>query len=125
MSLGIFSFDLAALINSLSDYFDRHDTPLDDLPAAEAARAITEQLLEKVDYGSTPADEAAMAEALRTAVTTVLMPADLLTPENGSRVISSRTTGIPQANSRSSDGPNCVLSGTARGTSSKSRAANR
>jgi|GEM_PF-6957399 len=71
MSLGIFSFDLAAIINSLSNFIDISDA--ENLPAAdEISLTKTEDVLQNASLSDSVIDDVLMAAALTSAVTSVI-----------------------------------------------------
>src|SRR5215211_2603702 len=97
MSLGIFSFDLAAIINSLSNFIDISDA--ENLPAAdEISLAKTEDVLQNASLSDSVIDDALMA-ALTSAVTSVISTSaeaaksDIEKPASSKP--SSRTTPAP------------------------------
>jgi hypothetical protein len=73
MSLGIFSFDLQALIDSLSNYFSSTE-PFTDPPVInESSLDITAEILQNTTKSDAKSDEISMANALNNAVTSIIL----------------------------------------------------
>lgn len=72
MSLGIFSFDLAAIINSLSNFIDISETAVDEPSNADTSLEKTSDILQNQAISESGIDDKMMAAALDNAVTAVI-----------------------------------------------------
>src|SRR5215213_9529355 len=84
MSLGIFSFDLAAIINSLSNFIEVGET--DNAPASrEISLDKTEDVLQNVTVAESIIDNVLMAAALSSAVTPKISAAETVKTESSNK----------------------------------------
>jgi len=81
MSLGIFSFDLAAIINSLSNFIDTGEPEI-ALANSESSLAQTADVLQNAAAAESIIDDVLMAAALNSAVTAVISTTKISPKEN-------------------------------------------
>jgi hypothetical protein len=75
MSLGIFSFDLAAIIDSLSNFIE-FDEPESTTASGEVSLDKTEDVLQNANAAAAIIDDVLVAAALNSAVTAVITSAE-------------------------------------------------
>jgi hypothetical protein len=75
MSLGIFSFDLAAIIDSLSNFIE-FDEPESTTASGEVSLDKTEDVLQNANVAAAIIDDVLVAAALNSAVTAVITSAE-------------------------------------------------
>ena len=96
MSLGIFSFDLMALINSLSNFIETSET--ENIPVnLETTLANTEDILQNsTAAGDIKIDDILMAAALDSAITSVIS-AENIKKENPAPSVSASKPVVPKS----------------------------
>jgi hypothetical protein len=82
MSLGIFSFDLAAIINSLSNFIDNPEQFADEPINSNPSLDVTADILQNTTAAESVIDDILMATALNNVVTSVILQTENIKKES-------------------------------------------
>lgn len=82
MSLGIFSFDLAALINGLSNFLEAADTENPPLNSETPIDKVEDVLQNATAFAESALDDVLIAAVLNSTITSVMTTADTVKKEN-------------------------------------------
>jgi hypothetical protein len=95
MSLGIFSFDLAALINSLSNFIEAPATQNPPVIEETTLEQVAEVLQNTTDSIDAKLDDVLMAAALSSTITSVIAAAETSKKESPSEKPAAQTVQVP------------------------------